>query len=81
MTRRRVQGSIPARCTMRVTQYSSLLYKHDRPIVHALPFLPCVSLREKVKACNLHPAVLHIAPTINIGAKGVNTISTSKEQL
>lgn len=80
-TRRRVQGSIPARCTIRITQYWSLLYKHDRPFPHALTFLACVSLRENVKSCNLHPGVLHIAPTINIGAKGVTAISTSRERL
>jgi hypothetical protein len=79
-TRSRVQGSIPARRIIRVIQYWSLLYKNDRPFPHALPFPPCVSFREKVKSCKLHPGVLHIAPTINIGAKGVTAISTSRER-
>jgi hypothetical protein len=74
-TRRRVQGSVPARRTVRVIQYRSLLCKHVRP------FPPCVSLCENVKSCNLYPGILHIAPTINIGAKWATAISTSRERL
>jgi hypothetical protein len=61
-------------------QIMAIIVKPDGVFPHGLPFLLCISLREKIESCNLNPSLSQIAPGIIFGADGVNTISNSRER-